>query len=141
MDTTLRASTFLAFIGVLLPLGAIRSTRKLNAGAPFPPKPRILLSTLAGQLLNLTLALWAARTNAISLWRPPRFSPGLLLGCVAFFCAITLTLPRRWRRASERRLRRLALLTPQHPRDYVLWASLALAGIGEEIVWRECSPS
>ena len=128
---------FVVFVGVLLPIAAVRSYRKLNAGVAFPPKRQYLLSTLAVQLVTLTLALWAARANAISLWRAPRLNAEWLLGGIAFFALLTFTTPLRWRRSSEWRRRRLALLTPQHPRDYFLWSLVALAaGIGEEIVWR-----
>jgi membrane protease YdiL (CAAX protease family) len=121
----------------LMPVGAVRSYRKLNAGTPFPPKLRFMALTIVLEIALGAVALWAIHPRERLLLRLPHMTPAVWAWGVLFFAVLTLTIPLRWKRAEEWKRRRLMHMTPQKFGEYPMWVLLSLsAGVSEEIVWR-----
>ena len=133
---------FLVVIFVLTPRAALRSARQLRRahadGAP-PPRMRIVLSTM----FSLTIIWFLSQMNALSLGRN-LFSVadvGLrelgigVIGLAVLLLAIPISLAIR--RPDEERRRLIVSLAPRNPREFAVFALLAvMAGIAEESAYR-----
>lgn len=128
---------FLVVVGVLLPWGAVRSARRLDAGAVFPQRQRFYVATLGQQLVMVALALWAAAANDIALFPATAWRGRDALLAVALFVLLLALLPWRWRAMADTERDRLLPLLPHTSREKSLYTFLAIvAGIGEELVYR-----
>jgi len=126
----------LAFFGLLLPIVALRSRRKLARIAEIPRK-QFFLSVLVQQGIFLTVSLAVARSEAIPLLprefpTPQAWTLGALLLAVSWVAMRPL-----WRDAVARREPRVHLSMPSDRTERSLWVVVSLAaGIGEEISYR-----
>jgi membrane protease YdiL (CAAX protease family) len=128
---------FLVVVGVLLPWGAVRSARRLDAGAALPRRQRFYVATLGQQLAMVALALWAAAANDIALFPVPLGRGRDALLAATLLALLLALLPWRWRATAENERARLLSLLPRTPPEKLLYTFLAtVAGIGEELVYR-----
>lgn len=126
----------LAWFGLVLPLAAIHSGRRLPR-VPFPPRARHFTAVIAQQCLFLALALAAARLERIELFPPFVLRPlALAIAGILVGAGLVVMLP-RWRRRIAERERRLYLFMPRTAGECVLWAGVSMAaGVAEEIAYR-----
>jgi len=128
----------LLIFGVLVPLAAMRSGRRLvGPGRPLPNRVRHFRS-VAIMLVFFGLLSWlTAREHVLSLF-PARWPP--LVGCIAaaiLYAAAVILMRPRWRKAVMKRSRTVYLFMPSTPGERSWWLIVAvLAGISEEITWR-----
>ena len=126
----------LVFFGLLLPVIALRSRRKLARIAEIPRK-QFFISVLVQQGIFLTVSLAVARYETIPLF--PRVLPSpqsWLLGALLFAVSWIAMRP-LWRDAVARREPRVHLTMPSDPTERGLWLAISVAaGVGEEISYR-----
>ena len=130
----------LIFFGVIVPLGAIRSEKRVSV-KPLPPRRTHLIGTAVALWLMTAFSIAVAYVDRIILFpaQPPR-AAGVLAGVVMLFATITFMRP-RWRRAVEKRTRIVHLFMPRDRTERLLWVLVAAsAGFGEEITWRAVQP-
>ena len=126
----------LAFFGLLLPIVALRSRRKLARMAEIPRK-QFFVSVLVQQGIFVTVSLAVARSEIIPLFphlipTPQAWTLGALLLAVSWVAMRPL-----WRDAVARRDARVHLSMPSDRTERSLWLAISLAaGIGEEISYR-----
>jgi membrane protease YdiL (CAAX protease family) len=126
----------LVFFGLLLPVVALRSRRKLSQVASIPRK-QFFVSVLVQQGIFLTVSLVVARSERIPLlprvWPTPQaWTLGALLLAVSWVAMRPF-----WRDAVARREPRVHLSMPSDGTERGLWLVISVAaGIGEEISYR-----
>jgi membrane protease YdiL (CAAX protease family) len=140
VEINIWAIYFLFLMGIVVPIGAIKSNQRLKRDQ-FPSR-RVYFGQLIGvQMALLALSILVAVTNHIGLF--PR--PTLLLKDVfagAIFLALGIgTLFVRWRfgsgKISAERKQRLKHLVPESFKEKWLWLALCLmAAIAEEVGYR-----
>lgn len=125
----------LIFFGLLLPWSAIKSARRLKEH-PFPPRRKYFLFVIGQQLFFLLVSLLIAQMEWIDVFTRPKnlWSFGLAAAILAMLIAVMMP---RWRKAVEKRERRVYLFMSGEGTDKVLWVVISLlAGIGEELTYR-----
>jgi hypothetical protein len=131
------AAWYFFVLGVFVPYVAIKSARRVRAGAPIPPLGKRVVTTLVMEALFLALALFAARTGGIELFAPGRTDWRVVLTATAILALALGSLPLRWRLTPADARRRLLLTRPQAPRDLGWWLVVsAAAAIAEELAYR-----
>jgi membrane protease YdiL (CAAX protease family) len=128
----------LVVFGVLVPILAWRSRRKLGAGAPLPARRAHFKSTAAMLGLFTLLSILVASVERIDLF-PPHSAPSptaIAAGVVMYVAAVGIMRP-RWRRAVVERRRVVSLFMPETDSERRWWVAVSLlAGFGEEVTWR-----
>jgi membrane protease YdiL (CAAX protease family) len=128
----------LVVFGVLVPVLAWRSRRKIAAGAPLPPRIAHFKSTAAMLALFTLLSILVASVERIDLF-PKDSAPSLLAiaaGVVMYAIAVAVMRP-RWRRAVIEGRRVVSLFMPETAAERRWWVTVSLlAGFGEEVTWR-----
>jgi membrane protease YdiL (CAAX protease family) len=126
----------LVLFGLLIPLGAWHSRRRMARG-PLPPRVPYFISVLVQQAAFLGIALAVAGALDLELFAPYRPDPlDATLGLGFLAAAIVLLRP-AWRRQVERRERFVALVAPRTALERALWIGVSVgAGVGEEIAYR-----
>ena len=128
---------YLTLIGMVLPWAAVRSRRRLDAGAALPARHRLYVLTLVQQLAMMGLALWVAHTNDVELFPSTVVRARDALLALALLVALCAAVAVRWRTMSAADRLRLLPLLPRTTGQKLLFAPLAVvAGIGEEVVYR-----
>jgi membrane protease YdiL (CAAX protease family) len=143
------STVFVLLVGVLLPLLAWRSGRRLQAALAEPEpaggsstdpvlaRRSYYESAFATQFATLGLALLVARDVGMPLPGEFRVEPLAWLATVAVFAGLLATLPLRWRTRTPAQRRRHAEIAPRTPGQGLVNVALCLtAGIGEEITYR-----
>ena len=139
------STMFVVVICILLPLGAVRSSRMMRAASVGDrPDPRfsrqaIFRSAIIVQLVLLAFALVVAWRGGWLDGLFPKPSASVLSVSIAGAALVLAlgTLPWRWRTKNEQQQRRLYKIIPHGTREPVRWVLLCLmAGVGEEIVYR-----
>jgi uncharacterized protein len=131
----LRAA-FLILVGVIMPILAIQSDRRLRT-IPFPPRRQLWASVILTQLILLVIAAITAWRTHLDLLPPPIFQLDHFLAAAALFVAALALIPAGERFMSPRHLQRLLRLGPRTQRDLGWWTALSItAGIAEEFVYR-----
>jgi uncharacterized protein len=131
----------LFLFGVLVPLTAIRSRRRLLAAASVPSRPLHYASTMLLQVMFAAISLWTARVQHVGLAFGRPTTPGIVAGAIVLVVGVFAVMP-RWRKAVERDDPLARLYAPTTTFEGALWALKAvLAGIGEEISWRGVQPA
>ncbi|TFG49899.1 MAG: CPBP family intramembrane metalloprotease [Gemmatimonadales bacterium] len=126
----------LIFFGLLLPVVALRSRRKLAQVASIPRK-QFFISVLVQQGIFVTVSLVVARFESVPLFphlfpTPQAWTLGALLLAVSWVAMRPL-----WRDAVAQRDPRVHLSMPSDRAERGLWLTISLAaGIGEEISYR-----
>ena len=131
----------LLFFGVVIPLAAIRSEKRIG-DRPLPTRRRHFIGTTVTLWLMTALSLLTAWAQAIDLFPARLPNPGgVVAGGVMLVVAIVFMRP-RWRKAVERRTRIVHLFMPRDRTERLLWVLVAAsAGFGEEITWRGVQPT
>ncbi len=125
----------LAFFGLLLPWSAIKSARRLREN-PYPPRRKYFLFVIGQQVFFLLLSLFVARVEWIRVFTWPENLWSFALAAGVLLALIAVMLP-RWRKAVEKRERRVYLFMSGEGKDRVLWVLISLlAGVGEELSYR-----
>ncbi|MEK7832746.1 MAG: CPBP family intramembrane glutamic endopeptidase [Acidobacteriota bacterium] len=125
----------LVFFGLLMPWSAIKSARRLKE-RPYPPRRKYFLLVIGQQLFFLLLSLLVAQVEWVPVSAPPKnfWSFGAAAAILATLIAVMIP---RWRKAVEKRERRVYLFMSGEGKDKVLWVVISLlAGIGEELTYR-----
>lgn len=125
---------YLLVLGLLLPLLASQTARLLDSGLATPPRWAIYAETVFWLALIYAAARFVARSNRIALFPLGPADPFTILVALS---VLFLTVPIRWKTASDAERRRLMVLVPRLPSEWPLWAVVSLvAGIAEEIAYR-----
>jgi len=131
------AALFLVVVGLFLPIACIRSAIRVSRGTPLPPFRATRLSTLIVLGSLTAFALWVARHVGMPLFPPPRFDLTLTIITAAVVVALLIGGVIHWRLRPAASRAGLVALLPRTPGDFVWWAAVcAMAGIGEEIIYR-----
>ncbi len=123
--------------GLLIPLLALRTKRKLTGPAPLPDRKRHYLASALTLAALSGYSVWVAHREWIDLLprRVPSV-PSVALGLATYAGAVLAMRP-KWRKAIRESKRVTALFTPQDAVERAWWVLVSfLAGIGEEITWR-----
>lgn len=128
--------SFVALLGVALPVLALASRRRFDEGRV--PRGRALFIQVFVQLVVIGLIATAvAAITSMPAFVPPRLDVATIGGALAFLLIAAGSLPLRWRRASAEDRRRLGRLLPREREDAVPWILLCLAaGWAEELAYR-----
>jgi membrane protease YdiL (CAAX protease family) len=128
---------FLLVVGVVLPVLAIQSDRRLRSGEPFPPRRQIWFSVIITQLVILGIAMLTAWRAGFALLPAPALpAPGLAAAAGLLVLALAL-MPLGNRIVPRAHLQRLLKLGPRGRADFGWWLALSLtAGVVEEFVYR-----
>lgn len=132
----------LFFFGLLLPWGAVRTARRLNA-RPLPPLPRYFVTVMLQHLffIIVSAALLYIETGGMLAGRsllgwPPRPLQSWVCGTVVLVALVALMRP-FWRRSVMKRTRLAYLFMPRTAAEKGMWALVSLiAGVGEELTYR-----
>ncbi|HYN63243.1 MAG TPA: CPBP family intramembrane glutamic endopeptidase [Candidatus Limnocylindrales bacterium] len=142
------ATLFVLTIGLILPILAWRSGRRLTAApaaadagsspaGPTLSRRTYYVSAFVTQATTLGFALLVAREVGMPLFGPVRVEPLAWLATLAVFAGLLATLPMRWRTRAPAQRRRHAELAPRTPLQALANIALCLtAGVGEEITYR-----
>ena len=126
----------LALFGVLLPIGAWRSRRRLLADE-LPPRKAYFVSVIIQQLIFLGISIGVAVSLGIPVLGPWRFDLPVALASAGLLVGAVFTIRPRWEKQVAAGERQVHLVTPTDRTEYGLWAVISmLAGIGEEITYR-----
>jgi membrane protease YdiL (CAAX protease family) len=137
MEVGVSGYLFLALAGIAVPWLAVRTSARVAAGVPLPPRWVVYLES-AGVLTALgTAALATAARHGIELFPPPSFAKrDALLAAGALGIGLA-TMPWRWARRPWQQKRRLYSLVPSTRPETALWLLVCLsAGLWEEIAYR-----
>lgn len=125
----------LVFFGLLLPWSAVKSARRLKEH-PYPPRRKYFLFVIGQQLFFLLVSLLVAQVESLPILTPPKNVWSLVLAAAILLTLIAVMWP-RWRKAVEKRERRVYLFMSGDGADKALWVVISLlAGIGEELTYR-----
>ena len=131
---------FVAIVGVLLPIAAIRSARRFRA-IPDPPHqtiPQRLRSVIVLTALA-AMAIFVARHNRIDLFQPAEVTGGTIMLSLAVLIVILALaeLLLRARSPEERKALWARQILPRNNAERAVWVvTSSVAGIAEEIVFR-----
>lgn len=132
----------LIFMGVVVPLGALRSRRLIvgSADRPAPPLDRIhhFRNTLVSLSVFGLVSVLTATSQGIALLRFDAVASlkAAPVAALAYGAAVLYMRP-RWRRAVEKKGRLAHLFMPQNHTERTYWVAVSiLAGVTEEITWR-----
>ncbi len=128
---------FLSLTLFVLPVLAVITNRKLEEGAPLPPRHLFYLQTIALQGVLLGLALLVVSSLHLALLQPGGVATrDLLAGTAALGCAFVI-LRSWWRFGSPGLKQRLLEFLPHTHVERALWVVVsAAAAVGEEVVYR-----
>ena len=130
------AGLYLLFVGVMLPLAALRSVARSGAVA-LPPRRVVFINTLLLLIVTGTLAIVTARSIGLPIFARHIPSARDLIAAALAAAIVGGWVPIGWRLRSPERRRRLLALLPQTPGERGLWLVLTLAaGFFEEIIYR-----
>lgn len=125
----------LVFFGLLMPWSAVKSARRLKARS-YPPRRKYFLTVIAQQCFFVFLSLLVARMEWIEVWERPRHTYWYLVGLAILVTLVAVMIP-RWRKAVEKRERRVYLFMARDKGERSLWVVISLlAGVGEELTYR-----
>lgn len=126
----------LVFFGLVLPVVALRSRRKLAQVASIPRK-QFFISVLVQQGILVTVSLVVARFESVPLF-PRHFPTPLAWTMGALLLAVSwIAMRPLWRDAVAQRDPRVHLSMPSDRAERGLWLAISVAaGIGEEISYR-----
>jgi len=126
----------LAAFGVLIPLLAVKTSRKLLT-RDYQPRQKQFIAIILQLLIFAAFSIWVARSEDIDLWaRPKDWLKALMVSAPVLF-AMTAFMAPRWRRNVEKREWKIYYFMPRTSREKALWAGVSLfAGFSEEIVYR-----
>lgn len=125
----------LVFFGLLMPWSAIKSARRLKE-RPYPPRRKYFGYVIGQQLFFLLLSLLVANREWIDVWVRPKNLWSFGLAAAILVTLVAVMMP-QWRKAVEKRERRVYLFMSGEGTDKVLWVTISLlAGIGEELTYR-----
>jgi membrane protease YdiL (CAAX protease family) len=128
---------YLAIFGVLVPYLAIKSSRRLRAGATPPPRKRIFINVVMMQSLFFFVAMFTAMNRNIPVFARGTVNIRALMIALTILTLALYTLPLRWRHTSEKDRQRLLISRPQAPNELGLWFLVSFAaGFVEEIAYR-----
>lgn len=143
------ATLFVLMVGLILPVLAWRSGRRLaaalaaaDAGGSSEAVPTLSrraysVSAFATQIVTLVFALLVAHEVGPPLPGPFRVEPLAWLATAAVFAGLLATLPWRWRTRTPGQRRLQALISPRTPVQALANIALCLlAGVGEELTYR-----
>ena len=125
----------LVFFGLLMPWSAIKTARRLKE-RPFPARRKYFAYVIGQQIFFLALSVLVAWREWIDIWAKPKnfWSFGVAAGLLVILIVV---MKPRWRKAVERRERRVYLFMSGEGKDKALWVTISLlAGVGEEITYR-----
>lgn len=123
--------------GILIPIAAIRSKKRIESGRFFAARRRFFISALIQVGVFAWFSIAVARWNAIGIFPRTVPPPRALIAGVLFLVLAVLTGWTRWRKAVIEKEPVVALFMPSDRVERLLWTgSAALAGFGEEISWR-----
>lgn len=128
---------FLVIICVLLPLGAVRQHRRLDAGTIPPTRMRIYVSAIITHA-SFVLAVWVvARGQRMNLLPPSRLTAvHTLIGLIALAIGL-LPVLERFRLNDPVAKERTRLIAPRTSKEHALFYLLSVtAGIAEELTYR-----
>jgi len=126
----------LAAFGVLIPLLAVKTSRKLLTIA-YQPRQKQFIAIILQLLLFGVFSIWVALAEYIDLWTRPKGWLKALSVSAAVLIAMIAFMAQRWRRNVEQREWKIYYFMPRTPREKMLWAVVSLfAGFSEEIVYR-----
>lgn len=125
----------LVFFGLLLPWGAIKSARRLK-NRPYPPRKKYFFTVILQQVFFILLSLFVAQMEWVELFSRPKNGWSFLVAAAILAVLIVVMIP-RWRKAVEKRERRVYLFMARDNRERGIWVLISLlAGIGEEVTYR-----
>ncbi len=125
----------LVFFGLLLPWGAIKSARRFK-NQPYPPRRKYFFTVILQQVFFILLSLFVALMEWVELFTSPKNLWSFLVTAAILASLIAVMIP-RWRKAVEKRERRVYLFMARDKRERGVWLLISLlAGIGEEITYR-----
>ncbi len=125
----------LVFFGLLMPWSAVKSARRLKDRS-YPPRRKYFLMVIAQQAFFVFLSSFVAAIEWIEIWTRPRNGYSYLIAVAVLLALIAVMIP-HWRKAVEKRERRVYLFMARDNRERALWVAISLlAGIGEEITYR-----
>lgn len=125
----------LVFFGLLMPWSAIKSAKRLGE-RPYPARRKYFYLVIGQQLFFLLLSLFVAQVEWIPVLTRPKNLWSFAVAVAILVALIAVMLP-RWRKAVEKRERRVYLFMSGEGKDKVLWVIISLlAGIGEEVTYR-----
>jgi hypothetical protein len=97
---------FLFIFGIFVPYISFKSDRRIQAGAPIPPRGRVFKNILVMQILFLLISLFTARNRGIELSLPGTLSIGAVVFAIGMLGTGLSVMPLLWRRSSEDEKRR-----------------------------------
>ena len=125
----------LVFFGLMLPWSAVKSARRLEK-QPYPPRRKFFLFVIGQQAFFLLVSLIVAQFEWLPLATPPKNLWSFGVAALILLTLIVVMLP-RWRKAVEKRERRVYLFMSGDGMNKALWVLISLlAGIGEEVTYR-----
>ena len=140
------ASTlFLVLVFVVIPMGALGSTRRLRAiveldhGLTDAERRALWTSTIFVQMVLYGLAWLAARSLGFEFFTAPRLDlrDWMAAGIAMVFCLGLLKVSNAIRSDEERKSLLVNQLVPRRHREWMLWGLVCLAaGVAEEAAYR-----
>jgi membrane protease YdiL (CAAX protease family) len=127
----------LAFIGVVLPVLIVRTSRRIGPGRLLLSRPRFYFQTILFQLILASLSAWVAWTHGILAMPLPQ-RPLIAWSTAAVLYVITVaTLKIRWPSRTAASKQRLYDILPHDRREFVPYTFLCIAaGVAEEVIYR-----
>lgn len=137
VSVTIGGWLFLAVLCIVLPLGALRQHKRMEAAALKVSRWRIYASGVTTHLMLLILVFAAARDSGIALLRPYHVEGWhVAFGAVALAPGLLLLL-KRFRREDPVARERLLLIAPRTPGELTAFYGLSIsAGVIEELAYR-----
>ncbi|MDX1582062.1 MAG: CPBP family intramembrane glutamic endopeptidase [Thermoanaerobaculia bacterium] len=136
MTALISSILFVGVIGGFIPVAAWMSKKALDQGLRVE-RLDFYLETVIIQTLLVALALWAGRSNDVSLTLSPAASMEVFLGGLGLTIAALAALVIGWRMSSEDRKERLRMIVPFSRSERLAWVGVSLtAGVAEEVIYR-----
>jgi membrane protease YdiL (CAAX protease family) len=133
---SLSAAIFLGAVGVVLPLLAYASKRRLDAGLSIVRLPFYAEAILL-QLVLLAGAYWVATLNRITPFGKSILAWADLAAGIAVFLLTVAAMEIAWRFTDARSRQRLLAIVPSSDFEKTVWVGLAAAAaIAEEVTYR-----
>jgi len=128
---------FLAIVGVLLPLGALRQHRRLATGIQRPTRGGIYASAIMTHVVFVIMVWVVARQERLDLFQPYR--PTTLHVAVGLLALAIGLLPvlKRFALDDPVSRERVRLIAPRTPKEFGVFYLLSItAGFAEEVTYR-----
>lgn len=133
---SLSSAIFLGAVGIVLPLLAYASKRRLDAGLSIVRLPFYAEAILLQSIL-LAGAYWVATLNRINPFGKSILAWADLVAGIAVFLLAVTAMEIAWRVSDARSRERLLAIVPSNNVEKVVWVGLAAAaGIAEEVAYR-----